>query len=111
MEGMRKIAVAANDDCTIAEYIDNPPSVVVYEVNEKEVINRTVRYYRQDIFEVLNDCDTVVGKKCSDTLKEQLSSKGLIPVLVEEESADVAVGKIMKIDRDMQGKADQTCRH
>jgi hypothetical protein len=111
MQGMRKIAVAANDDCTIAEYIDNPPSVVVYEVNEKEVVNRTVRYYRQDIFEVLNDCDTVVGRKCSDTLKEQLSSKGLTPVLIEEESADVAVGKIMKIDQDMQRKVDQTCRH
>jgi len=108
---MRKIAVAANDDCTIAEYIDNPPSIVVYEVNEKEVVNRTVRYYRSDIFEVLGDCDTVVGRKCSDTLKEQLSSKGLTPVLIEEDSADVAVGKIISIDQDMQRKANQTCRH
>ena len=108
---MRKIAVAANDDCTIAEYIDNPPSVVVYEVDEKEVINRTVRYYRNDIFEVLDGCDTVVGKKCSDTLKEQLSSKGFNPVLIEEDSADVAVGKLIQIHQDMQRKANQTCRH
>lgn len=109
---MRRIAVAANDDCTIAEYIDNPPSVVVYEVNEKEVVNRTVRYYRQDVFEVLSDCDTVVGKKCSDTLREQLSSKGLTAVFFEEEeSADVAVGKIINIGRDTQRKVDQTCRH
>lgn len=108
---MRKIAVAANDDCTIAEHIDNPPSVVVYEVNEIEVVSRTVRYFRTDIFEVLDDCDTVVGRKCSDTLREQLSSKGLTPVLTQEESADVAVGQIIKIKRDMQGTVDQTCRH
>lgn len=108
---MRKIAVAANDDCTIAEFIDNAPSIVVYEVNEKEVVNRTVHYYRNDIFEVLADCDTVVGKKCSDTLKEQLSSKGLTPILIEEESADVAVGKIISIGQDMQRTANQSCRH
>jgi hypothetical protein len=108
---MRKIAVAANDDCTIAEYIDNPPSVVIYEVDEKEVVNRTVCYYRNDIFEVLDGCDTVVGRKCSDTLKEQLSSKGYTPVLTEEDSADIAVGKIIQIGQDMQRKANQTCRH
>lgn len=108
---MRKIAVAANDDCTIAEDIQNPPSIVVYEVNDREVLSRTVRYYRQDIFEVLTDCDTVVGKNCSDALKAQLSSKGLTPVLTREESADVAVGQIIDIDGSMQGKADQTCRH
>ena len=108
---MRKIAVAVNDDCTIAEYIDNPPSIVVYEVNETEVVSRTIRYFQKDIFEVLGDCDTVVGKKCSDSLKEQLSSKGLNPVLVEEESADSAVGRLISIKKDMQGSVDQTCRH
>ena len=108
---MRKIAVAVNDDCTIAEHIDNPPSLVVYEVNETEVLSRTIRYFQSDIFEVLGDCDTVVGKKCSDTLKEQLSLKGLTPVLTEEESADIAVGRLINIRKDMQGSADQTCRH
>ena len=108
---MRKIAVAVNDDCTIAEHIDNPPSLVVYEVNETEVLSRTIRYFQSDIFEVLGDCDTVVGKKCSDTLKEQLSLKGLTPVLTEEESADIAVGRLINNRKDMQGSADQTCRH
>ena len=108
---MRKIAVAVNDDCTIAEYIDNPPSLVVYEVNETEVLSRTIRYFQKDIFEVLGDCDTVVGRKCSDTLKAQLSLKGLTPVLTEEESADSAVGRLINMKKDMQGSADQTCRH
>lgn len=108
---MRKIAVAVNDDCTIADNIDNSPSIVVYEVNETEVLSRTIRYFQTDIFEVLGDCDTVVGKNCSDALKDQLASKGLTPVLVEEESADSAVGRLIKIKRDMQGTIDQTCRH
>lgn len=108
---MRKIAVAANDDCTIAEHIDNPPSLVVYEVNEREILSRTIHYFQKDIFEVLGGCDTVVGKKCSDALKEQLSSRGLTPVLTEEESADIAVGRLINIDLNMKGQVDQTCRH
>jgi hypothetical protein len=108
---MQKIAVAANDDCTVAEEMDNPPSLVVYEVNDKEILSRTIRYFRKDIFEVLDDCDALVGKKCSDALKTQLDSKNMSAILTEEESADGAVGQLIKIDRSMEGQADQTCRH
>ena len=108
---MRKIAVAANDDCTIADHIDNPPSVVVYEVNDTSVLSRTVCYFDKDIFEVLEGCDTVVGRNCSETLKEQLVAKGLTPVLVDLESADLAVGQIINTQQGMQRKKNQSCAH
>lgn len=109
---VKKIAVAANDDCTVADSLENPPSLVVYEINGEGIQNRTVRYFRKEIFEVLQDCDTIVGKGCSDEFREKLSSSGLTPVFTEEESADYAVGQLLNLNRDnYDGPSQQTCRH
>ena len=110
---MNKIAVAANDDCTIADSLENPPSLVVYEVKEKDILSRTVRYFRKEIFEVLEDCDTIIGRECSDDFKERLTSKGLTTVFTKEESADYAVGQLLELKRGdgADGPIEQVCRH
>lgn len=101
---MNKIAVAANDDCTVAESIENAPSLIVYEVDGKEILSRSLRCYKDDIFEVLEDCDTIVGKPCSEEFKKQLSEKGLTPIFTELESSDEAIGKILDIEDGEEGK-------
>ena len=107
-----KIAVAANDDCTIADSIENPPSLVVYEVKESDILSRTVRYFRKESVEVLEDCDTIIGRECGEIFKEKLSSKGLRPIFTKEDSADYAVGQLLNLKReDHNGPSEQTCRH
>ncbi len=109
---MKKIAVAANDDCTVADSIETPPSIIVYEVNGKDITDRTVRYFRKEIFEVLDDCDTIIGRECDEGFQKTLSSKGLTPVFTDEETADFAVGELLDIGHDdSKGPTEQTCRH
>jgi hypothetical protein len=95
----QKIAVAANDDCTIADSGDAPPLVVVYDMRGSEVVFRTIRYYDKSLLEAVADCKMVIGKAFGDALKADLASRGIETRLTTVDSSDEAVGQIFDIKR------------
>ena len=95
----QKVAVAANDDCTVADSADAPPLVVVYDMRGSEVVFRTIRYYDKSPMEAVGDCKMVIGKSFGDAMKADLTSRGIEPRLTTVDSADEAVGQVFGIKR------------
>ncbi len=108
---MPKIAVAVNDDCTVADSIEETPSVVVYEIKEQDILSRTIRYYRSSVTEVLEDIEILIGKGCGEDFKKDVSSRGLQVIFTGLDSADDAVAQVLNIKKEKMGPAEQTCRH
>ena len=95
----RKVAVAANDDCTVADTGDAPPLVVVYDMRGNEVVFRTIRYYDNSLIEAVTDCAVVIGKSFGDGTKAELASHGIETRLTTVESSDEAIGQVFGIKR------------
>jgi hypothetical protein len=95
----QKVAVAANDDCSVADSGDAPPLVVVYDMKGSEVMFRTIRYYDSSLIEAVNDCKMVIGKSFGDAVKADLSSRGIEARITTLDSSDDAVGQIFGIKR------------
>lgn len=106
----QKIAVAANDDCTIADAGDSPPLVVVYDMRGSEVVFRTIRYYDKSLIEAVADCKMVIGKSFGDGIKADLASRGIETRLTTVESSDEAVGQVFDIKRG-DGKVEMKIQH
>jgi len=97
--GDRKVAVAANDDCSVADSADAPPLVVVYDMRGNEVVFRTIRYYDQSVVEAVEDCTMVIGKAFGEETKAALAAKGIEAWLTTVDSSDDAVGQVFGIKR------------
>ncbi len=95
----QKVAVAANDDCTVADSADAPPLVVVYDMRGNEVVFRTIRYYDKSLLEAVGDCKMLIGKAFGDGLKADLESRGIETRLTTVDSSDEAVGQVFGIKR------------
>ena len=95
----QKVAVAANDDCTVADSADAPPLVVVYDMKGSEVVFRTIRYYDKSPMEAVGDCKMVIGKSFGDAMKADLTSRGIESRVTTVDSADEAVGQVFGIKR------------
>ncbi len=95
----QKVAVAANDDCSVADSGDAPPLVVVYDMKGSEVIFRTIRYYDNSLVEAVNDCKMVIGKSFGDAIKTDLASRGIETRVTTVDSSDEAVGQVFGIRR------------
>jgi predicted Fe-Mo cluster-binding NifX family protein len=95
----QKVAVAANDDCSVADSADAPPLVVVYDMKGRDVVFRTIRYYDNSLIEAVNDCKMVIGKSFGDAMKTDLASRGIEARVTTVESADEAVGQVFGIKR------------
>src|SRR3989304_9510627 len=95
----RKVAVAANDDCTIADAGDAPPLVVVYDMRGNEVVFRTIRYYDNSLIEAVTDCALVIGKSFGDGTKAELASRGVETRPTTVDSSDEAIGQVFGIKR------------
>jgi hypothetical protein len=95
----QKVAVAANDDCTVADSADAPPLVVVYDMRGSEVVFRTIRYYDKSPMEAVGDCKMLIGKSFGDAMKADLASHGIESRITTVESADEAVGQVFGIKR------------
>jgi hypothetical protein len=95
----QKVAVAANDDCSVADSADAPPLVVVYDMKGSEVLFRTIRYYDSSLIEAINDCRMVIGKSFGDAIKGELASRGIEARLTTLDSSDDAVGQVFGIKR------------
>ncbi|MEO6665174.1 MAG: hypothetical protein ABIO65_00165 [Nitrospiria bacterium] len=106
----QKIAVAANDDCTVADSADAPPLVVVYDMRGSEVVFRTIRYYDKSVLEAVGDCKMMIGKAFGDPIKTELASRGIEVRLTTLESSDEAVGRILDIKR-ADAKVEQKMQH
>ena len=106
----QKIAVAANDDCTIADSGDSPPLVVVYDMRGSEVVFRTIRYYDKSLIEAVADCKMVIGKSFGDEIKAGLASRGIETRLTTVDSSDEAVGQVFDIKRG-DGKVEMKIQH
>lgn len=97
--GEQKVAVAANDDCTVADAGDAPPLVVVYDMRGSEVVFRTIRYYDNSLIEAVTDCALVIGKSFGDGTKAELASRGIETRLTTVDSSDEAIGQVFGIKR------------
>lgn len=106
----QKIAVAANDDCTVADSADAPPLVVVYDMRGNEVVFRTIRYYDKSVLEAIADCKMFIGKAFGDAIKAELESRGIAIKLTTLESSDEAVGQVFDIKR-AETKVEQKIQH
>ena len=106
----QKVAVAANDDCTIADSADAPPLVVVYDMRGSEVVFRTIRYYDASVIEAVADCKLLIGKAFGDATKAALSSRGIATRVTTLDSADEAVGEVFAIKR-AEAKVEQKIQH
>lgn len=95
----QKVAVAANDDCSVADSADAPPLVVVYDMKGNEVVFRTIRYYDKSVMEAVGDCTMVIGKAFGDAIKADLASRGIDTRLTTSDSSDEAVGQVFGIKR------------
>jgi hypothetical protein len=106
----QKVAVAANDDCSVADSADAPPLVVVYDMRGNEVVFRTIRYYDKTLLEAVADCKMLIGKSFGDGLKADLVSRGIEPRLTTVDSSDEAVGQVFGIKRG-DGKIEMKIQH
>ena len=95
----QKVAVAANDDCSVADTGDTPPLVVVYDMRGNEVVFRTIRYYDNSLLDAVADCTVVIGKSFGDQMKADLASRGIETRLTTVESSDEAIGQAFGIKR------------
>ena len=108
---MPKIAVATDDGSNLGETMDNPMAFIVYEVTDKEVLSAHIKYYDENVMEVIGECSAAIARCCSDQLKSTMASKGISAVISDLAMPDPAVAKYLNIDSEAIGGTNYECKH
>lgn len=115
-----KIAVATNDNIKVAGHVGKCKSFLVFETDEKSILNKSVRinsfthhgqhsshnhehnhsenhaHSHHNLIEGLKDCDVLIFNHGGRRLIEDLKVNNIKPVLTDELIAESAVLKYLK---------------
>ena len=113
-----KIAVATNDNLKVAGHVGRCKAFLVFETEEKEIINKVIRINsftnhrqhshhhhehnhgegpgHQNLVEVLKDCEVLIFNQGGWRLIKDLKANNIEPVLTDEPIAEDAVLKYLK---------------
>jgi hypothetical protein len=108
---MPKIAVATDDGSNLGETLDSPMAFIVYDVTDKEILSAQIKFFDENVMEVINDCTVAIARGCSDQLKETLDSKGISTVISQHAMPDSAIADFLKIDKSSIGGSNYECKH
>ena len=108
---MPKIAVATDDGSNLGEKLDNPMAFIVYDVSDKEILSAQIKFFDENVMEVINECTVAIARGCSDQLKAALDSKGISTVISQQTMPDSAVADYLKIDKSSIGGTNYECKH
>ncbi|HXN05754.1 MAG TPA: hypothetical protein VN944_01685 [Nitrospiria bacterium] len=108
---MVKIAVATDDGSNLGETLDSPMAFIVYEVKEKEILGAQIKFFDENVMEVIGDCTVAIAKGCSDQLKTVLDSRGISMIVTDQPMPDSAVAKYLNIDSSAIGGTNYECKH
>lgn len=113
-----KIAVATNDNLKVAGHVGRCNAFLVFETEEKEIINKVIRINsftnhgqhshhhhehnhgegsgHQNLVEGLKDCEVLIFNQGGWRLINDLKANNIEPVLTDEPIAEEAVLKYLK---------------
>ncbi|MHB8483936.1 MAG: NifB/NifX family molybdenum-iron cluster-binding protein [Nitrospiria bacterium] len=108
---MPKIAVATDDGSNLGETLDSPMAFIVYDVTDKEILSAQMKFFDENVMEVINDCSVAIAKGCSEQLKATLDSKGISTIISDQLMPDSAIAKFLNIEKGSIGGANYECKH
>jgi hypothetical protein len=108
---MPKIAIATDDGSDLGATLDSPMAFIVYDVADKEILSAQMKFFDENVMEVIGDCSVAIARGCSDRLKADLDSKGISTVICSALMPDSAIAEYLKIERGSIGGTNYECKH
>lgn len=122
-----KIAIASNDEITIADHFGKTRGFIIYDVENGEIKNQ--QYHINDftgharglegtdhqidrhgpILEALKDCDVVIARGMGRRIYNDLQNAGIEAFIVDEDDTSTAVR--LYLENNLKDNPESGCKH